>query len=1163
MDKNKSQNLKKFETNWYFFLYDEEKENVNGGSTLKKWQQMMAAAVSVSLLMPGAALAEVPSADKEAQYKAAQSDKQVTDSRTLVIKYSKALPQSVHKKAGVSLVKRLSGLKYDVVRVPASKKLSDVISVYKNRSEVTAITPSIQYKAFAAKPDPKAANMDHLAMLNIGKTLSYAGKNKVTIAVVDGGVDYKHPDLKANLLKPYNAANPARNPVRDLHGTHVAGIIASTKDNGLGGYGVFPNANILPVDVFNGSMGANDFTIAEGITYSVDQGADVINLSLGGFMPSPVVEEAIQYAIDSGVVVVAAAGNEATDQYSYPAAYPGVISVGNINGAKTLSDSSNYGSSVDVVAPGENIYSTSYDAEAGSKFERLTGTSMASPMVAAAVGLLKSKYPNLTAFDIEYILEQTATDLGEKGYDLTYGNGLINPLNALKFDTKKLPKRPDVSGETILKTAREIKSGKQSFTGTFKSPETIHWFKANVTEGQHVQTVLNGSKGYDYAMELYFVPEDGDPQYLRDVDQTTASGQEGYLYTASEAGTLVIGVKDTNGNYSAAGKSAFTLQAEKRGPITPDQATSEKPIAITSLPYTKNNFTLYSGEEGVPDSDFFTFSVEEEKLVSLSVSALPGVNSAINVYVEEEGEEYSIIDGNSQPVNKGETVSFQAVPGMNYRIEVTNGAFSEDIFLDSLLDLLSLDMSMLEEQTAGESAQPYTFKVEERTIPADEDGLPEESTLEEDLMDGSVTPAEYGEMKEDELIDGGEEGVESGKILEKAIPYTLGSSKKGFFQSGYDEDYYRFTPTADGIYSFSASQENERNTSTTLLEVDSETGELIPVSGSDGEMDLIASLLGGSMGSKNLNVALTKNRTYIMMVFNNGENASADPYTLTSKRIANVPPEKDTDYNLPEEGQNLKAGKAVQNYFVQSGDVDYYYFMNEGKPRVYTLDITASALTAAQKASIPLQLRPGHIFSGAVYEDVNGDKVLDEDELSRVTPFGPDLFSMMITETDVHTSFAAKEDTGYFIEAAPFLSTGPNLQPYAVKVGATYNEFADGDAKVVNHVPTKPLPLKTTGGKYGARGYFNSGVSFGDVDHFVLNLTKQGTVSLAFSAGQNLDGVMAVYNAKGALVASFDQYGKNDEELASLNLPKGKYFIELSEASGTASTAPYQLIVKK
>ncbi|MET1029357.1 S8 family peptidase [Domibacillus tundrae] len=1127
---------------------------------MKKRKQIMAAAVSASLVIPGAVFADVPASDKEAQYKAAQADKQVTDSQTLVIKYSKALPQSVHKKAGVSVIKRLPGLKYDVVQVPKSKKLSDVIGVYKTRSEVLAITPSIQYKAFAGTPDPKAAKMDHLAMLNMGKALSYAGKNNVTIAVVDAGVDYKHPDLKANLLKPYNVANPARNPVRDLHGTHVAGIIASSKDNGLGGYGVFPNAKILPVDVFNGSIGANDFTIAEGITYSVDQGADVINLSLGGFMPSAVVEEAIQYAIDSGVVIVAAAGNESTDQYSYPAAYPGVISVGNVAGSKTLSDSSNYGASVDVVAPGENIYSTAYGAESGSKFERLTGTSMASPMVAAAAGLLKSKYPDLTAFDIEYILEQTATDLGEKGYDLTYGNGLINPLNALKFDVNKLPDRPDVSGEAILKTAKEIKSGKQSFTGVFKTPGTMHWYKADVTEGQHVQTVLDGSKGYDYAMELYFVPEDGDPQYIRDVDRTVVNGQEGYLYTASEAGTLVVGVKDANGNYSAAGKSTFTLQAEKIAPITPDQATYEEPVAITSLPYTKNDFTLYSGEEEVPDSDFFTLSVDEAKLLSLSVSDLPGVDSAIHVYMPEGEEEYSIVDGNNNPVNQGETVSFQAVPDVEYRIEVTNGAFSEDIFLSSIMDLFSMDISMFEELAVGESAMPYTFKVEERTIPADEDGLPEEVSLEETLMDGDITPDEYGERKEEELIDGEEEDIESDRILEKAIPYTLGGSKQGYFQSGFDEDYYRFVPSADGIYSFEVNQ--GQLASMTLMEVDSETGELIQVSGSDGEMDLIAALLGGLGASGKMNAALKKDKTYVMMVMNNSENLSADPYTLTSKRIANVPAEKDTDNNVPEEGQDITAGKAVQNYFMQSGDIDYYYFVNEGKSRVYTLDIAGSALTASQKAGIPYELRPGHVFSGAIIEDLNGDKVLDEDEMSRVTPFGPDLFSLVI-EPDVHTSFAAKEDTGYFVEVAPFFGAGPNLQPYEVKAGATYNQFADGDAKVAGHVPTKPLPLKTANGKYGARGYFNTGVSFGDVDHFVLNMAKEGTVSFTFTAGSNLDGVMEIYNSKGALVSSFDRYGKNDEELATLKLPKGKYFIELSEANGMASTASYELIVKK
>ncbi len=1136
---------------------------------MNNWKKMMAVAVSAALVIPGAALAETPAEQKEAQYKAAQQDQKMTDSRTLVIKYSKALPKSVHKKAGVAIIKRLPSLGYDVVQIPKSKKLSDVLSVYKTRSEIVAITPSVQYKRLAATPDPKKSKMNHLALLNMDKALLYAGKNDVTIAVVDGGVDYKHPDLKANLLAPYNAAEPARNPVRDLHGTHVAGIIASVKDNGIGGYGVFPNAKILPVDVFNGSMGAYDYTIAEGIVYSVDKGADVINLSLGGFMPSPLIEEAVQYAIDSGTVVVAAAGNESTDEYAYPAAYPGVISVGNVDGGKKLSDSSNYGASVDVVAPGENIYSTAYGSESGSKFARLTGTSMASPVVAAAAGLLKSKYPDLTAFEIEYILEQTATDLGEKGYDLTYGNGLINPLNALKFDIRKLPDRPNESGEELLQTAKEVTSSKQTFTGAFTSPGTMHWYKADLAEGEHVQTVLNGSDSYDYAMELYFVPEDGEPEYVRDVNATRAGKQEGNLFTAVESGTLLIGVKDSNGNYNASGKSSFTLTAEKVEPITPDETSEENPIAITSLPFVKNDFTLYTNEEEAPDTDYFTLSVDEPKLLSISISGLPGIDSAVSASIAEESEDetgyYDVAYANNGATNEGETLSFQAIPGVDYHINVTNATFGNDLLGGSILDLLSMDIDEVSEGSYSSSAYPYTMKVEEREIPADEDGLPIEATLEDELLNKEISPSEYGEMKEDSLIneeEGEEEDNYDTVIMEKAIPYTIGQDKKGYFQTEYDEDYYRLTPSEDGIYQFSINEGNSQLASMTFMEYDKETESLVPVYGSGGEMDLLMGLLGGMDSSPKLNIALKKGTTYVVQLTNNLYNISADPYVLKSKKVANVPAEMDSDQNMPEEGLNIKAGKSYKNYFVQAGDIDYYYFMNDGKARVHTLDITSSALTSAQKVDIPYELRREHIFNGAIVEDTNGDKVMDPDEMKRAAFFGPDLFSFII-EPEVNTSFAAKEETGYFIEVNSFLAMGPSLQPYEIKVGATFNQFADGDAKVVNHVPTKPLPLKTVNGQYGARGYFNAGVPFGDTDHFLLNITKEGTISLSFTAGQNLDGIVEVYDEKGKLVATFDRYGQNDEEIGTLKLGKGKYFIELSEANGTASTAPYELIVKK
>ncbi|OLN24075.1 hypothetical protein BTO30_01255 [Domibacillus antri] len=1131
------------------------------------WKKIMAAAVSAALVVPAAASAETLAEQQEAQYKAAQQEqRQLTDSQTLVIKYSKALPHSVHKKAGVSVVQRLPELGYDVVKIPASKKVTDVIKVYKTRTEIVAITPSVQYKKLAVTADPKKSQMDHLALLNADKAFAAAGKHDVTIAVIDGGVDFKHPDLKANLKEAYNVINPARNVVRDKHGTHVAGIISSVKGNDIGGYGVFPKAKILSVDVFNDGMGAYDYNIAKGIIYAVDKGADVINLSLGGNLPSSVTEEAVQYAIDSGVVVVAAAGNEASDEYFYPAAYPGVISVGNVNSGKKLSESSNYGASVDVVAPGEDIYSTGYDAQNGSKFERLTGTSMASPMVAAAAGLLKSKYPDLTAYEIEYILEQTATDLGGKGYDLTYGNGLINPLNALKFDLNKLPDRPEDLGEELLQTAKEVTAEKQSFTGAFKSPGEMHWYKANLAEGEHVQTSLSGSANYDYAMELYFVPEDGEPEYVRDVNKTRAGKQEGYLYTAAEAGTLLIGVKDANGNYNAAGKSSFTFEAEKMESITPDETSLETPVTITSFPFIKNDFTLYSPEEGMIDKDYYTVSVTEPKYLSVSVSGLPGVDTVVNVAAssEEEGE-YMIVNGNYRGVNDGEEISFQAVPGMNYRINVSNGVeFEEDPFENMIYDYLNIDLTAMMDHSFTSSAYPYTLNVEERQMPADEDGIEGEMSLEDSLMDGDITFDEYGETKEELLIEGEEEAVEENdeELMGKAIPYTIGESRQGYFQTEFDVDYYRFTPSENAIYTFEVSN-NLSSAYLSFSEYDEETKQLIPLSEMD-ETDLLSALAGGGMASANINIAFEKGKTYVVQVLNSDYSLSTDPYTLTSKKAVNVPAETDNDQNTPEEAMNIALNKTYQNYFIRKGDIDYYYYKNNGKVRLNTLDIVSAKLTAAQKASIPGHLRRDHLFMGAIIEDTNGDKVIDEEEKNRTTFIGLDIFMGSTLETEVHTSFEAKQDTGYFIRV---ISLGalenPNLTPYQVRVGATYNQTADGDGKVVNHIPAKPIALKTSNGKYGARGYFNAGIPFGDTDHFVLNMTKTGNVSFSFDAGKNLDGVVEVYNAKGALVTSFDRYGKNDVEIGTVKLEKGKYYIELSEANGTASTEPYELIVKK
>ncbi|WP_338751724.1 S8 family serine peptidase [Bacillus sp. FJAT-52991] len=1101
-------------------------------------------------------------------YKANKEMDEFLNANTFVIKYKKPIAKQVHNKAGVKLVRSLPQLGYDIVYIPKSKKLNDVLKVYQNEKTVESISPSVKYKQFAPTlGDPKKSKMYHLPMLNIDQAIKQSGKHKVTVAVVDGGVDYKHPDLQGQLLPPYNAVDPAKTPVRDLHGTHVAGIIASKANNGLGGYGVNPNAKILPVDVFNGKQGATDYAIAEGILYAVSKKVDVINLSLGGPVTSPLVADAIQQAIDAGVVVVAAAGNEATDVYSYPAAYPGVISVGNVDRNKMLSDSSNFGPSVDVVAPGEDIYSTGYELGKGSSYATLTGTSMASPMVAGVASLLKSKDPNLTSYDVENMLEKTATDLGAKGYDTKYANGLINPVAALKLDPKKLPAQPDYSEASVLKAAKPLKAGQNTFTGNIKSPGEMHWYKVDLNENEHVQTVLEGNYSYDYGMEFYFIPQgaQADEGMFVEHNKSRAGEKEAYLYTAAEKGTLIIGVKDVNGNYHASGQSKYTLNAEKITKLQADPDTLENPVKITSLPYIKSDLTLFPAEQGAPDHDYFTFAVEEPKVLSISVSDIPGVNAALSVSMVADEESEEVVMANDNGPSQGEVLSFKAVPGVNYKINVTNEAMmGQD--MGSILALIGMGGGSIDLGPADSSAFPYQFKVEERQLPADEDGWPMSEDLENKLANGDIDPQTYVEKKAEDQADFAEETTEEEysadkEILAKAIPYTLGKDQRGYFQVEGDEDHYKFIPTASGVYEFDIVKGASQMPVATILQYDEEMDALLPITGAEDDIfSMIQALMGGQQTNK-ITVALKAGEEYVLRMGNSMYNISGDPYTIRTKKVADVPKESDTDQNSAEQAVNIKEGATYQNYFVYAGDTDHYYFKNDGVEKIHRLSIKPSNATAAQKGKIPSDLRSPMIFGGALIEDTNGNKMIDEEEALKAIPFGPSMFEMSFEPT-VDLSFKAKKHAGYFLQVQPALSTKPNLLPYEVKLSEMKSNTKDGDGKVVNHVPQKPLSLKKAKDHLYTNGYMNAEVPFGDVDHFALNVAKDKRYAITLQMESGLDGKVEIYNEKGGLVASFDHYGSGDEEIAFVNLKKGKYFIEVSETQGRASAQPYKLTVK-
>lgn len=240
----------------------------------------------------------------------------------------------------------------------------------------------------------------------------------IKVAVLDTGVDYRLLDLKGKIdianEKNFVDPNGEGDALDDHgHGTHVASIIGAVRDNGVSMRGIMPNVSILPVKVLDASGSGDTDQIALGIKYAVDAGAKVINMSLGG-SESRTMGYMLQYAYERGVIIVAATGNDGQSQLSYPASSTYTISVGATNTFGLVSDYSNYGLGVDVVAPGSKVASLVPDGNV----VYMDGTSMATPHVTAIAALLKSRYPNLTVEQMRALLQRTADPIAFSGGDV-------------------------------------------------------------------------------------------------------------------------------------------------------------------------------------------------------------------------------------------------------------------------------------------------------------------------------------------------------------------------------------------------------------------------------------------------------------------------------------------------------------------------------------------------------------------------------------------------------------------------------------------------------------------------------------------------------------------------------------------------------------------------
>lgn len=345
---------------------------------------------------------------------------------------------------------------------------------------------------------------------SLEKLLNGQKLKDTVIAVADTGVDSSLADLKGvvDTKTGYNYVDRSSNATDDNgHGTHVAGIIAASANNNYSMAGINSHAKILPVKILDASGSGDTEQIAYGIKYAVDHGAKVINLSLGGSY-SRVLEYSLKYAYDHNVTVVAASGNDGMEELSYPASSAYAISVGASNRLDIVSDYSNYGKGLDITAPGSDIPSLVPDGNV----TYLSGTSMATPHVAAVAGLLLSQNPGLKPKDVEKRLTDTAKDIkfDEKdapvyddeespaeppapGYDYVSGWGRLNAYSAVSAQQLQAQVNPFVSMQKIITgkaqsgSTVKVMNGSKTL-GTVKA-DAKNTFSVNIP-AQKADTVL-------------------------------------------------------------------------------------------------------------------------------------------------------------------------------------------------------------------------------------------------------------------------------------------------------------------------------------------------------------------------------------------------------------------------------------------------------------------------------------------------------------------------------------------------------------------------------------------------------------------------------------------------------------------------------------------------
>ena len=364
-----------------------------------------------------------------------------------VLDFKEEVPQSV-------IESQLNALeeKYQVTTKPNSEfSERDRVYIVKSEEKLPTLNPlkkllkgtteaidrNYIYRTFAIPNDPNYNQQWNFRSINLEQAWDESQGDGITVAVIDTGVS-QVPDLKqTEFVKGYDFVNDRVQADDDVgHGTHVAGTIAQSTNNNYGVAGIAYKAKIMPIKVLDGNGGGTVADIAEGIRFAANNGADVINLSLGGLGDSHILSEAIKYAHDKDVVIIAAAGNANQNAAAYPARYPHVIGVSALDAAGVKANYSNFGAGVDISAPGGSeagkVVQHTISPDTGEAvFTGYQGTSMAAPHVAGVAALVRSA--GITEpEEVLSVLKQSVRKVQEDPMN-HYGVGQLDAGEAVKL----------------------------------------------------------------------------------------------------------------------------------------------------------------------------------------------------------------------------------------------------------------------------------------------------------------------------------------------------------------------------------------------------------------------------------------------------------------------------------------------------------------------------------------------------------------------------------------------------------------------------------------------------------------------------------------------------------------------------------------------------------